>query len=273
MGSSGHFSTINGIVYALPNLEQAFAHIFKHNSSGKPNVLLTNALSQWKAMLADQCEATSIKNLPVDFIESKIMETICNFAQALLDPSLDRIHDPDIINARVVAATAVDARAMRADGDRVRLNRLDNKGHAKSMSLTLPAGGGGKRKLDAIGSIASNQPWRQSSTSNSSATSTGFHVGANHSAVPPSQGRQSLPCLHHITHQLFKNDASGKFTPCKLGQACKFDHYQIPTDQNGSYQFESSDRKNFVLNSTRNIKDPAIRLSTKQAIEAIPAKP
>jgi hypothetical protein len=28
-----------------------------------------------------------------------------------------------------------------------------------------------------------------------------------------------------------------------------------------------------VLNSTKNIKDPAIRLSAKQAIEAIPAKP
>jgi hypothetical protein len=79
--------------------------------------------------------------------------------------------------------------------------------------------------------------------------------------------------LHHITHQLFKHDASGKFTPCKLGQACKFDHYQIPTDQTGSYQFESSDRKTLVLNSTKNIKDPAIRLSAKQAIEAIPAKP
>ena len=176
MGTSGHFSSINGIIHALPNLEQAFAHIFKHNSSGINNILLTNALAQWKNMLNDQCEATSIKNLPVDFIERKIMESICNFAQALIDPSLDRIHDPDIINARVVAATAVDARAMRADGDRVRLNRLDNKGQAKSMSSPLPAGGGKRKIYDAIGPTASNQPWKQIGASNSSASSAGFKL-------------------------------------------------------------------------------------------------
>jgi hypothetical protein len=38
--STGHFSSINGLLYALPNLEQAFANVFRHNSTGKPTSFL-----------------------------------------------------------------------------------------------------------------------------------------------------------------------------------------------------------------------------------------
>ena len=269
---SGHFASINDLAYALPNLEQAFANIFKHNSTGKLSFLMTNALAQWKSILADQCEPTSIKNLPIDFIESRIMESLCNFAQALLDPALERVREPDVVNDKLVAAAAVDERNMRVDGDRVRLNRLDDSktGSKAQKSSTLPANG--KRKLDATGSGQAIQPWRQIASGSSSSASSGAHAGSTQSTAPSNQGRIAHPCLHHITYQLFCNDTSGKFIACKSGGACKFHHYQIPIDQNGAFQFESADVKNHVVNSTKNIKDNGIRTRTRQALEAIPAK-
>jgi hypothetical protein len=153
------------------------------------------------------------------------MESNCSFAQALLDSALERVRDPDTINARLVAAAAVDERAIRADGDRVRLNRLDDSKNSSRSSKSSAPQVSGKIKLDAIGSGTASQTWRQISSMASSSSSSGSQAGSVQAARPSSLGRIAPPCLHHLTHQLFHNDPSGKFAPGKGGAACKFEHY------------------------------------------------